>query len=292
MPAANDAPSAAANTPPPPTATDTVAGTQTPAPIAEQKKFSFGSSDLSLFFQPAQISKMKDAIVVYESVNRDAKPKFEETKPVGPAPVVMDVKEPDTYPVFFLSSIVYDGPADWSIWIGGAKITSRKNETDVQVLSVSRDTATLAWRPDYAEAVAKRRSTKQFAVTDAVKNKLAVVQRVSHDPQTGLITFTLRQNQSFAVGYFSVFEGYVDSPKLASLIAMAPTNDLGVNGPASPVDAVMGMPPGQGAMNPDPSSNPEMPPSNMPSLPPTPQAPSPPTPAIAPMAPVAPPGIQ
>lgn len=270
------------------------------------KPFSFGGSDISVLFLSDQIRRMKEAVRTYESVNRDAKPEFEATEVEVAKPVIQDIKEPPSYPVFYLSSIAYDAPGDWSIWVGGHKITSRKNESDVTVLAVSRDSVTFSWRPEYAPAIAQRLANKQFAATDPVKNKLAVIQRAGRDAETGTITFTLRQNQSFAVGYFSIFEGYVESPKLSPIVVVnaAPANTLALDVPVDPETGVAqpgmqnqpGMMPGQpgapsypGAVHPMgavPGGAPGAVPGGMPSavpqssVPPQPQSiqPSPPPP--------------
>ena len=42
---------------------------------------------------------------------------------------------------------------------------------------------------------------------------------IHYDEDKKLVTFTLRTNQSFVVGYFEIFEGFVDSPKLSTLDA-------------------------------------------------------------------------
>lgn len=196
------------------------------------KVFSYGKSNTSILFLPNQIMRMKDAISVFESESKDTKaPTF--VIPDAPVeqlpPLEKKIVEPVTYPVFFLSSIVYNTPNDWSLWMGGEKITSRKNETEVSVLHVTRDSATFRWKPDYAEAIGQRKKENAFAATDLVKNKLSTKHAVSYDEQNGAVTFTLRQNQSFAVGYFKLFEGYVESPKMDPIRPVAITSSDGMS---------------------------------------------------------------
>lgn len=211
MPASSTLPTSSNPMPPP---SESAAG----AALAVPKDFSFGQSSLSILFLPNQMERMKSSIRTYESTNKEAKP----STLVAPEPVVgkvgTKINEPDLYPVFYLASIAYDRPGDWSIWISGYKITSRKNETDVSILHVAPDSVTFLWKPDYGAAILRRKQDEVFAPTVSVKHKLALSQPIKVG-EAGEVTFTLRPNQSFSVGYLSVFEGYVDSPKLQSVMA-------------------------------------------------------------------------
>lgn len=186
-----------------------------PADNGGDIQFSYGSSGFSVMFMPEQMKQLKNALRLYESVEHPAQPQTFAT--AEPLPPVEKPAEPESYPVFFLSSIAYDGPNDWALWVSGHKITSYKNDTDVKVVAVTRYTATFAWNPSYSAAIRFRARTNGFASTDKVKNKLAAVQNIEQDVKTGGITFTLRQNQSFVVGYCQVFEGYLDSPVLGEM---------------------------------------------------------------------------
>lgn len=199
----------------------------TPTPAAPEKKdFSYGDSDLSILFLPTQIERMKSAIRSYESISHDT------VAPVPMAPTdvsstVSEIKEPLVYPVFYLASIVYHSPNDWSLWMSGRKITSGKNETDVSVLSISPNSATFIWRPSYSDTLLRRDRAAAYADATAYKNRLATSQSASLDKETGSIKFTLRENQTFVVGYFKIFEGFVESPGLAPL-------DIGATENANP----------------------------------------------------------
>lgn len=189
------------------------------------KVFSFGTSDYSILFLPTQVQRMKQEISAYESTGKSTALSVVVPDRNVAAVVEEKIVEPDTYPVFFLSSIVYETPNDWSIWMGGEKITSRKNDTEVTVLEVTRDSATFQWKPSYKIAITQRRDGEKFASVDLVNNKLATNQRVSYNSQAGAITFTLRQNQTFAAGYFKIFEGFVPSPKLEAISFVAKSDN-------------------------------------------------------------------
>lgn len=208
------------------------------------RAFSYGTSNTSILFLPDHISRMKEAVADYERENRNASAA---TLVAPDATMDQTVQapnpdEPVSYPVFFLSSIVYNSPRDWSLWMGGEKITSDKNETEVEVISVKRDSATFRWKPAYASAIGHRQAMKAFAATDSVKNKLSASHPVSYDEQSGEITFTLRQNQSFAVGYFKLFEGYVSSPTMEPIPMASMPTDESIAGAPSQSPAIMAPP--------------------------------------------------
>jgi hypothetical protein len=177
----------------------------------------------SILFLPNQIEAMKAGLQAYESQYTGKEPlpvvAATDSAVVTPPPEV--INEPAAYPAFFLSSIVYRNSADWSVWMGGEKITPHRNDTDVSVVSIAPDQVTFAWSPTYKAAINKRYSTHLFAATDTVKNKLAKEQRSHFDQATGRLTFTLKQNQTFVVGYFKTFEGFVAAPALAPLAPAA-----------------------------------------------------------------------
>lgn len=174
------------------------------APIA--KHYSYGTSPLGVLFLPEQITRMKDAL----RANEDA-PVSQPTTFVAPSkepePQQVEIKEPETYPVFHLGSIAYRQADDWSLWLSNVKITAKKNATDVTVVHVTPEEVTFAWKPSFNDAIGKRLESKQFSPTEPVKNHLAVVQRLAR-ASDGTITFTLKPNQTFAPAYFSIFEGY------------------------------------------------------------------------------------
>lgn len=184
----------------------------------EKREFSYGHSDLSILFLPAQMERMKSAIRSYESALHD-KPLAPTPAPIPEPAKPVNTEEPKLYPVFYLASIAYDAPGDWSIWMSGRKITSKKNETDVSVLSIDRDSVTFLWRPSFSRTLTQRHNEAAFASVETVKNKLASSQAIQLNEETGSVRFTLRQNQSFAVGYFKIFEGFIETPTIPPIMS-------------------------------------------------------------------------
>ena len=213
-------------TPAPAAATPSLPADAPPAGTPEAARiYSYGNSSLSILFLPTQVDRMKQAIRNYESNQTHAPTNFVAAEPIvastGP---VATIVEPPSYPVFYLASIAYHTPGDWSLWVSGHKITSRKNDTDLSVISVSRDSASFSWTPTYIAAINQRNLQKAFAKTDPVKNRLLAKQSINLNEKNNAVTFTLRTNQSFAAGYFSLFEGYVPAPAMPAVASASPSN--------------------------------------------------------------------
>jgi hypothetical protein len=188
---------------------------------------SMGPVRFSIFFSPMQMRALEQALGEYEgSAPIKSEEKTDLTVDLSQTPEVPKIVEPDTYPVFYLSSIAYRAANDWSIWVSGHKITSQKNNTDLEVLSVSSSQASFAWKPDYAEVITKRKKKDLFASTTEIANKLSKPARFNFDDTAGVATFTLRPNQTFAPAYMNSFEGFVESPKLPPITPDEPVVEV------------------------------------------------------------------
>jgi hypothetical protein len=207
------APSAAPATAPAPTAATAA------VPAEPPKVFSYGTSPATILFLPAQADRMRQAIHTYESTGKSGTTSFVAAEPLTIAAPVEPAKidEPASYPVFYLSSIVYHSPRDWSLWVSGHRIASYKNDTDLTVLGVTPDSATFSWKPTYMTALKQRTKQKIFAATDPVQHRMLRQQNIKVSDTDNTVTFTLHTNQSFAAGYFAMFEGYVATPAMPKL---------------------------------------------------------------------------
>ena len=220
-----------------------------PGAAAPQESLtSMGSSKVSVFFSPVQMQAVEEALKDYESnVATTTAPKTDLSVDLAElqqeaAPKIV---EPGAYPVFYLSSIAYRSPGDWSIWVSGHKITAHKNTTNLQIVSVTPNQVSFAWKPSYSDSIASRKASNMLAPVDPVKNKLSKPATFNFDTTTGIVTFTLRPNQSFVVGYMNIFEGFVESPKLPAL-ATEKGADTALSGQATPAPRT-----GPGASSPD-----------------------------------------
>jgi len=210
--------------------------------VRSSKTLSFGDSNISIFYSSEQTELMKKALTSFETrpIVSDVKPKINQPVKLDAfldTPKTLD--EPQKYPVFYLSSIVYRSPKDWSLWVSGHKITSAKNTTDLTVTKISKDEVSFSWTPAYVDALNKRQEQNRFADTATIKNLLSRSQNVAFDKTTGMVTFTLRSNQTFAVAYFSIFEGYMSSPDYEAAQAAPTPGDpmLSIPGISAPANA-------------------------------------------------------
>jgi hypothetical protein len=103
-----------------------------------------------------------------------------------------------TYPQFFLQSIVYHSPQDWSIWINNRKITPNglQDPENIRVIGIDRDKADIEWRPAVMEKVNRAWDNSSTSA-------------ISVDKKNGIVTFSLRPNQTFSSYVMRVVEGKV-----------------------------------------------------------------------------------
>lgn len=216
--------------------TENVPGLPGAAEATSQPAFSFGTFSASLFYDAASINAMKQVLTTAET-QVASKPTVTEkvVTEKAPAPAITD---PVAYPVFYLSSILYRSPSDWTVWVGDKKITPHKNTTELQIIGLNANAATFTWTPVFAQTLAQRRAGKLFAPVDAVRNRLVTPQILKFDDATSTATFTLRPNQSFAAGYMAVFEGAIAAPTMPALTTVTP----------GAVNAAAGAAPGGGGL--------------------------------------------
>jgi len=101
------------------------------------------------------------------------------------------------YPQFYLESLAYHTPTDWSVSINHIKFTpSQPQSPSLQVVGISPDKVTVVWKPLLMEMV-----------NDVWKR--AANDDVEVDSLHGTVTFTLRPNQTFSSYVMRVLEGKV-----------------------------------------------------------------------------------
>lgn len=180
---------------------------------------SMGDSGISIFFTPTQTQLMQKALTIYESQPVPTAGSKEELALADVPPPVVKPKliDPAVYPIFYLSTIVFRSPSDWSIWVSGHKITSQRNPTTLHVQAIAADHVTFTWSPSFIQALNARRQQHLFADTTTLKDKRITASDVGYDETNGVITFTLRPNQTFSPAYMGIFEGFVANPSLSVL---------------------------------------------------------------------------
>ena len=189
-------------------------------------EYSFGAMPYSLMYSPSQIANMKKSLTTFENIRFQPPPPttndgvtISEAIQIAPPPA--PIQEPTTYPVFQLSSIVYRDARDWAVWVNGTRITPTSNNGEVKVTAVNKDRAWFDWEPEYKGALQKRIEQKDFADSKSVRHRMALLNTVHFDTKKQIVEFSLRPNQTFAPGYFQVFEGRIAPPTLPVKDAVA-----------------------------------------------------------------------
>lgn len=175
-------------------------------PAAPLKFDDFGAS---LFYKPQDISKLKAALDIADALARKAAEgvnKVEEAfMPAMPEPPKIQISE---YPVFHLSSIMYQGAGKWVIWLNGTRTTSKNLPTDLKVLSIGTQTARFEWKPQIYPALETRwKSEEGDAAKTSMRKLLSGGNLVNVDDKSGAVTFVLRPNQTYSSAYNAVLEG-------------------------------------------------------------------------------------
>lgn len=105
-----------------------------------------------------------------------------------------------TYPQFFLESIVYHSPKDWSVWISGEKIAHNAPSLrgDLTVMEITKNSVLLRWKPEL-EDLERARQTWKKNPNDKVRADVA----------EGTFEFTLLPNQAFSAYDMTLIEGKI-----------------------------------------------------------------------------------
>lgn len=206
-------------------------------PGAEEKSRqpSYGKEPLSIMYSDDEMEKLRTVLNAYELEGKV--PEDPETAEKGDFldELTQDV-EPDVQaaeqalPVFYLGSIVYRGPEEWSVWVNGERISNVENIQSLRVNTISRERAEFMWKlENVAQGEAIRRSmeaNKNTAVTD---HREAEEEDYDLNVEEGVLRFSLRPNQTFLVKEMKIIEGRlapVNPTNLAVVPASFPEGDI------------------------------------------------------------------
>jgi hypothetical protein len=161
----------------------------------------------SMFFTQQQMARIDKALDIYSKYtvlkqNGNEGEDFLkqlESKDSGSASVQQKPKY-YTYPQFFLSSLAYHSPGDWSIIVNNQKISSLnvKTPSEIQVESIDKDKVLLLWTP------AKLNMEKINEKWNGLQSGSVQVNGIS-----GTVNFALHANQTFSSFTMQVMEGKV-----------------------------------------------------------------------------------
>ena len=207
--------------------------------------YSYGSVPYSLMFTGEQVTAMKNVLQKVESRKRDGGEQLSDADlgretllPFLQQETSATTGEPESYPVFFLSSIAYRSASDWAVWMGRTRITPKNNKPPLEVVNITKDQVTFHWKPEYFQQVMERKANDRFAPVEDIKHRLADAKAATLSPELGAVIFTLRPNQSFSSAHMHVFEGKVTEVSLAETSAL-PESDASDGTPLSDSESAL-----------------------------------------------------
>jgi hypothetical protein len=156
----------------------------------------------SLFFSAQEMASIRKAVAVYVRIasgdtNGDALDFLKRLQGGGADDKGRPGARYFVYPQFFLASLVYDSPQDWSVRVNNEKLTTKEPESmGIRVIEIDKDRVKLEWMPSDMHKVEE--------VWNVSPNKDVKVDVKAHK-----VTFTLRPNQTFTSYVMRVVEGKV-----------------------------------------------------------------------------------
>jgi len=115
----------------------------------------------------------------------------------------MIAKMPKESPAFYLNSIVYKGPNDWSIWVNGTKYGPESLPERFDILNVTKKQVKIAWYTENLDLLSPGWEVRQ--PTETLK--------ITEEGPTVFIT--LQPNQTFVARGMQIIEGRAYSSPLS-----------------------------------------------------------------------------
>ncbi|MEI6730893.1 MAG: hypothetical protein WCL30_06490 [Pseudomonadota bacterium] len=111
---------------------------------------------------------------------------------------------PQPLPNLYIASIAYYSDAEWSIWLNGKKISSKLNKptNEFFISKISRKEVELTWKPAYLLDMPTLWNKLSDSGNKPLKN-------IKLDPTAGILTLTMRPNQTFLPKYLAISEGLI-----------------------------------------------------------------------------------
>jgi hypothetical protein len=168
-----------------------------PAPLIAAPSVVSAKPQKSLLFTPEEIASIRAALgaIGTSRANGEALPDFIQSL-TGENSENVAIERSFTYPVFFLSSLVYRSPEDWVVRINQQnfyKISALSSE-EVSIVSIDHKKVRVRWRPADLAKIMPKWSSKTSKT-------------VSFDAKDGVFEFTLQVNQTFSSHAMEVVEG-------------------------------------------------------------------------------------
>lgn len=192
------------------------------AEAEKEKNFiaSYGTYGKSVFFTEEEIKRMKQVLYISESFKGEAvsdKPQTDDTAfndLLGSLnnKATVDVSPITEFPSFYVSTIVYKSPSNWSLWLNGNRVTPKRVPAGIEVVAVSPTGAQFLWKPEkFMQFKAYWDDIEAGKVAKPPARSLSQAAKVTFDKKNSAWVFTVKTNQTFASQYMAVLEGKHDA---------------------------------------------------------------------------------
>ncbi|PIR38465.1 MAG: hypothetical protein COV35_06775 [Alphaproteobacteria bacterium CG11_big_fil_rev_8_21_14_0_20_39_49] len=149
------------------------------------------------------------------------------TTNVEPIIEVPQIERPKEAPAFYLSSILYLSPDNWSVWINGQKVSFGEGYNNVEIVKVTETEVTMIWRDSMIDYVSPGWKDKYNLMAD--DRFMSNERNVVVDLENGDISFVLGVNQSFDSMSMEIIEGVAYTKDIVVPANEAQLDSNGVN---------------------------------------------------------------
>lgn len=131
--------------------------------------------------------------------------------------VAVQVKMPKVAPTFYINSVLFEGPDNWTIWLNSRRIRAGTTFPDLEIASVKDDKVELRWKTDQLDYISPNWDQKIKAVDVKPGDPLPEWAYVSADKNVFVdqtrrtVRFFIGPHQSFVTRKMEVVEGKAKS---------------------------------------------------------------------------------
>ncbi len=146
-------------------------------------------------------------------------------------------EKPEEIPSFYLKSILYFGPQDWTVWINDKKIKQDESPPFLNIIKIDETQATFLWKDSKIDL--RFPEWRDYMIPfDEEKKFFSNGQNVVISSETGDISFILKTNQSFIPNELKIIEGSINSGAKVSPVIPAINSTATPGTPAAPANPI------------------------------------------------------
>ena len=179
----------------------------------------------SLMFRPEDLARLYEA----------ARGNLRDTVTAG---VVVEVKTPRVAPAFYLNSMLYNSPDNWTIWLNSRRVRTGTKFPELEIASVNADRVEFIWMTDQLDFISPKwdEKIKQISLKENEPQPrwlyVSDDGNISVDQSRRYVRFLLGPHQTFMTHDMEIAEGYRKSTFFESVQQLAPNVAIGQPGAA------------------------------------------------------------